>query len=225
MLGTVIYGLWVAGPMSSEYDADEVWEVHWNGFFQLFTAMAYVFVVQYNLPGFVSQTRRVKFPEVLTPIRNKGRLHPIILSGVLTSTAFTAVIGIFCAWFFNGTVEPLCTLNWRFFTGIGPSGWVDGTRTWYGWIICIFILLVFYLTLLDLIVLMLPVFDLVSIFPLVAISLSSNMINIAPSSLIESHPKRVKWAFRILAAWPPIILGTVSTCSCSLPIKHRLNTI
>lgn len=77
--------------------------------------------------------------DAISPVRDKKNLRLIMLCGVVLSAIFIGVVGLICAWFFNGSVEPLCTLNWRAFTGIAPSGWVPGDRTWYAWLLCKFI--------------------------------------------------------------------------------------
>lgn len=56
MLVTAGYALWVDGPMMPTdtdvtYSPDDIWHAKWSGFVYIFTAMAYVFIMQYNVPG------------------------------------------------------------------------------------------------------------------------------------------------------------------------------
>ncbi|KAH3745833.1 Transmembrane protein [Pelomyxa schiedti] len=187
MIGTIIYALAVSGPLnlestsgSSDSGPSDIWTAHWDGFYLVFTGMAYVFVVQYNMP------------EILTPVKSKKKLKGIMIFNLLTVAIVTVGVGILCAWFFNGTIEPLCILNWRFFTGLGPSGWSEGERTWFAWFTYIVILLF-------------PVVDLISIFPLVAVTLSDNLTHSLPSSLVEIYPVKTKVISRIVAVIPPLI--------------------
>ncbi|KAH3767830.1 Transmembrane protein [Pelomyxa schiedti] len=192
MLVTIIYALITSGPLTlstsmgneGEGGPEDMWAAHWDGFYLAFTGMAYVFVVQYNMP------------DILTPVRSKKNLRGLMIFIIFTVAIVTVSVGLLCAWFFNGSIEPLCILNWRFFTGLGPSGWSEGDRTWFAWLTYIIILLF-------------PVVDLVSIFPLVAVTMSDNLIHSLPSSLIAAYPSKTKVLSRIIVVIPPLICAMV----------------
>ncbi|KAH3767154.1 Transmembrane protein [Pelomyxa schiedti] len=197
MLVTIFVALGVAGPLPppsysastssasvevASFQASDAWGFHPSGFAILVTSAAYAYTVHYNMP------------DALTPVRNKYTLRQIMLAGLFTSMLFFLLMGIVCAYFFNGLTDPLVILNWASYTGLN-GGWGEGTRTWYAWIIYTIITLY-------------PILNLISVYPLIAISLASNLIHLFPKSFTEKRARIANYTSRIAAALPPIIAGT-----------------
>lgn len=101
-------------------------------------------------------------------------------------------MGVVCAVFFNPP-DPLITLNWLLFTGRGAGGWSAGVGSAW-WAVA-----------LRMVVILFPVIDLVNVFPLVVVTLGGNIATALPIAWPESRRKLVS---RLLAALPPLILGT-----------------
>lgn len=53
-----------------------------------------------------------------------------------------------------------------------------------------------------------PILNLISVYPLIAISLASNLQHLAPKKFALKYPRVVKYASRVGAALPPILAGT-----------------
>eukprot|EP01106_Pelomyxa_sp_JSP_P000185 TRINITY_DN1023_c0_g1_i2.p1 TRINITY_DN1023_c0_g1~~TRINITY_DN1023_c0_g1_i2.p1 ORF type:complete len:294 (+),score=80.66 TRINITY_DN1023_c0_g1_i2:64-945(+) len=201
MVLTVIVAAAVSGPMpppphtlsasasasasssaSAAWNPKDAWGFHPAGFAILVTSCAYAYTVHYNMP------------DALTPVRRKAHLGRIMFAGLGTSMIFFLLLGILCAYFFNGNVDPLVILNWETYTGRG-GGWDAGSKTWFGWLI--FTVIILY-----------PVLNLISVYPLIAISLASNIFHLFPKRFTEKYPRLTKYTSRVCAAAPPVVLGT-----------------
>eukprot|EP01105_Mastigella_eilhardi_P026505 TRINITY_DN771_c0_g1_i12.p1 TRINITY_DN771_c0_g1~~TRINITY_DN771_c0_g1_i12.p1 ORF type:complete len:608 (-),score=145.34 TRINITY_DN771_c0_g1_i12:1269-3092(-) len=159
-----------------------LWGVKLGGFTILVTSAAYSYTVHYNMP------------DALTPVRNKTHLRQIMLVGVLVSMFFFQIVGILCSAYFGSRVDPLVILNWEAYTG-RDGGFGTGSRLWFAWIVYAVIMLY-------------PICNLISVYPLVAISLASNVEHVLPARFSRERPKLARLCARLLAAVPPIILGT-----------------
>jgi amino acid permease len=190
MLATVCVSLAVDGPMPSTAPPGEpsLWSLKWAGFGLMFPSAAVALCVHYNLP------------DALTPCRAKSHLRLIVTGAQLTALFFYVAIGALCAIHFNPP-DPLITLNWQSFTGRG-GGWGKGPARWWA-------------VLIQMTIVLFPVIDLVNVFPLVVVTLSSNLTTFF-------HPTNKFWRFvpiigasargkhvfvRLLAAVLPLIAG------------------
>ncbi len=114
------------------------------------------------------------------------------------------------AWYFGNSTQQLVTFNWSTFTARegGWGGSVDNRPA-----IAIIV---------QLIVMLFPVFDMLSVFPLVAVTLGNNIYNVLPQGIIYTtlhtssqgfkasvRPKVGVISARLLAAIPPIIAAAV----------------
>eukprot|EP00163_Fabomonas_tropica_P032758 TRINITY_DN8353_c0_g2_i1.p1 TRINITY_DN8353_c0_g2~~TRINITY_DN8353_c0_g2_i1.p1 ORF type:complete len:307 (-),score=51.61 TRINITY_DN8353_c0_g2_i1:10-903(-) len=175
-----------AGPFHPAFTKLAVW----GGFQYVFTGGAVALNMHYNIP------------DVVQPVRHKARLRRVLFFVILVVTAFYLAVGALSAIFFGRHTEPLVTLNWQNFTGRG-GGWAKipagQHRPWYA-------------TVIQFIVMMFPVLDVISVFPLVGITLGNNLLATCPSAWSERLTEAwgssvVKILFRGLATVPPIIVG------------------
>jgi len=105
------------------------------------------------------------------------------------------LVALLCSLLFGPCTLPLVTLNWQEYSG-HDGGWgkVDH-RPFYAYIVQLWVMLF-------------PVFDMLSVFPLVAITLGNNMMDTMPQ-VIKSKllPNHLKLICRLIAAAPPIALA------------------
>jgi len=133
-------------------------------------------------------------------------------SALFVATLFYALMGILVSLYFGHNTRSLATLNWQSYTAI-EGGWGGDVfqRPWYAIVI-------------QLLVMLFPIFDMLSVFPLVAVSLAENIVSIIPRhnffcaycptrflTLSEQYQKKITAiTFRLLASIPPILLAAAA---------------
>jgi hypothetical protein len=188
MIVTVVTGL-ALGPEPSGGVRPPA--VDWNGFSDLFVTAAVAANFHYNCP------------DILFPLRNKRSAVWVAQAALLTALAFYVTFGLLAAYFFGPQTLPLVTLNWSQFTGFGKSGWgnlPDGhtkARTWA--------------RVVQGSVMMFPVLDMISVFPIVAVTLASNLESTLRPHIPQTYvsDRVLTYLARLLAAVPPIILAAL----------------
>jgi len=147
-------------------------------------------------------------PDVIAPCNNKKPLKSILASAQIISLVFYILIGGVCAVYFNPP-DPLVTLNWGKYTGL-DGGWGAGEQVWWA-------------TVIELVIVLFPVINLINVFPLVAVSLASNVEALFPD--VEKpmeHSKVFNFFFgptaesthrhviiRLYCVIPPLVLGAL----------------
>jgi hypothetical protein len=175
MLITVIVALFYPNPYGNAPAL-----VDFTGFAQIFTAGAVALNFHYNLP------------DIIKPVRDKKSLLKVTGASQLTAFSLYVVIGCLCAAYFRHSTHPLVTLNWQSYTGI-HGGWGveaadptsgSGVRVWWAYLI-------------QMVVMLFPVFDMLSVYSLVAITLGNNVHQTIPGIFKEKyfgkHPKLLKF--------------------------------
>eukprot|EP00899_Mesostigma_viride_P006374 jgi/Mesvir1/15738/Mv03311-RA.3 len=143
-------------------------------------------------------------PEVVHPVHpHKGRnLQWVAALSLATSTVFYLTLGLLCALLFREHTEPLVTLNWKDFTGYGGG---------FGPLPAEVKRVPFWALLVRLIVMLFPVGDMISVFPIQAVTLGNNLRSYVPDDWVAAvGAPRVKVALRMLAAIPPLVLGSIN---------------
>ncbi|KAL7712888.1 Amino acid transporter transmembrane domain-containing protein [Entamoeba marina] len=181
MLVTCFIQLGVNGPLSSERN---VFSFQWDGFGTVFTHTAFAFVVQHNIPNLIAPVRG-----------NKKRIHLPISIGLAVSSVFYILIGIVCCYTFNDSVQTPVTLNWSTYTGRN-GGWGEGSVLWYA-VIIKYIILIF------------PVINLTSSFPILSSTLSHNLEPLFPNKFRKRRPTLTKYLSKALAIFPPFLLTAI----------------
>jgi len=189
--------LGLLGVGSSGSNASNLWGFKWAGFGTMFPCAALALNLHWNIP------------DCIAPCRNKKHLRAVIASAQLIALVFYLIIGSLCALFFDPP-DPLVTLNWSSYTG-KDGGWGSGDPYW--WATAIQLIIVFF-----------PIINMINTFPLVAISLASNVAMLFPdtkdSGLIETHGKFFSAVFgkdpqskhrrisiTLCCIIPPLVLG------------------
>eukprot|EP01135_Chromosphaera_perkinsii_P002355 Nk52_evm9s222 gene=Nk52_evmTU9s222 len=163
----------------------------WNSsnFGVIFTTSVFSLLFQHSIPGLIH------------PIKNKRRVVSVLVSAIVTTAVLYVLLGTLCACYFGAAAEESINLNWKAFT----FGVDEGSATFFK-----NTLLRFF----RYIIVLFPAVDVLSVFPLIAITLGNSLeysvgrVLLSASteregtgySLLRSHQ-----IFRIAAAVPPII--------------------
>ncbi|EMD48200.1 amino acid transporter, putative [Entamoeba histolytica KU27] len=158
-----------------------------GGFGTLFSSCSVALACHQNLP------------DVVTPTKPKNHLRRIVVLGITTATILYVIIGFACSFCFGDATRTPVTHNWLGFTGCNGGFGVcdDGSSAkWYGvvvqWVILLF-----------------PAINLTSEYPLVCVTLSSNLLQMIPKQWKEKIPKIWLYSSRLVAAVPPLIAGAI----------------
>jgi len=134
-----------------------------------------------------SQIFHHSIPGIVQPLRDKTMIAPIFAFVLLSTFTFYSTLGLLLSLYFGTTIRQTCTLNWANYTGSSDSY----RPPWAAFISYLIVLF--------------PPVDILSAFPLNAITLANNML----SAVVESSEKRstplYRFSSRILAALCPIV--------------------
>jgi amino acid permease len=159
MFVTVLFGLcYSPNPFSSDPNShvSDPGYVKWGGFAGIFTTAAVALNFHFTIP------------DIIKPVRNKEYLREMTSSALVVATTFYLLMGILCSLYFGPHSRSLATLNWQSYTGhLGGWGGPFYTRPWWAVVV-------------QLLVMLFPIFDMMSVFPLVAVSLGDNLLQFVP---------------------------------------------
>ena len=159
--------------------------VQWSGFGLIFCTTAVALDVHWNIP------------DVLQPMRDKRPALRIALGALLTAAVFYSLIALVCALEFGQQTLPLVTLNWSNYTG-RLGGWFPTTDTHP------------LATLTKLFIILFPVFNQCSVYPLVVLTLGDNYYHLLPAQYHSGQwgdARAIKRYCRLLACLPPILFA------------------
>jgi amino acid permease len=190
MLITMCIKLGVDGPeaISARLASRKSWAFNFHNFSAGFGPTLLALNCQYNMP------------DALQPLQHSEKKHARIITFVAMtiSGVFYLLLGVLGAISFD-MVNPLASLMWSDFTGCG-NGWTpcaSGSATWIG-------------SLVHIIILMFPVVNVTSTYPLVGLTVGGNILNSLPKSITAPlGPVRARSFTRLLAAIPPLILAAI----------------
>lgn len=179
-----------AASHHAPYVSKEPNHVKWAGFGVAFSFSAVALNVQYNSPDFLTYVRAPK-----------QHLKALVTAGLGTAVVLYIAIGWLCSSTFGSKTTPLVTLNWQHYTGLA-GGWGAGSETWWAVVIKLFIMAF-------------PALNMISVFPLLVITLAGNLETSMPASLAANLRARyssttIRYAFRLAAAVPPLVLSAIN---------------
>jgi len=162
---------------------------HPAGLDKMLPVMVFAHIYHHSIPGLAH------------PVADKKQLSGIYRATTIFSTIAYAFIGLVLGSAFGEGIDQSSNLNWIHFTG-GTA-----VRDQTGSIISV----AWWAKAISLYVLCFPAMDVVSAFPLNAITLGNNMMGSFYGKKIHEveHNRRIVIQFRLLAAIPPIILGII----------------
>ncbi|OQS01584.1 hypothetical protein ACHHYP_00578 [Achlya hypogyna] len=190
MLVTLTVKLVVDGSdaISARLDARGAWAFNLHNFSTGFGPTLLALNCQYNMPN------------ALQPLEAKEKKNArLITFGSMTAAGICYfLLGLLGALAFDN-VNPLASLMWSDFTGCG-NGWgecASGGASWLGAIVHI-------------VILMFPVVNVTSAFPMVGLTVGCNILPSLPKSItapLGTHRTHV--LSRLIAVVPPLILAAV----------------
>ncbi|TMW62153.1 hypothetical protein Poli38472_009646 [Pythium oligandrum] len=185
MLVTMIIKIAVDGFDVLEARYNHVGAFNWSNFGKGFGPTLLALNCQYNMP------------DVLQPLNPKSSARRVAIGALLTAGSFYLLVGLLGALSFD-EINPLASLMWSNYTGCG-NGWGDcgGSTNVWGIIV-------------QLVILIFPVVNVTSTYPMVGVTVGDNMLMSMPKSV--TAPFGIAFArsgCRLLAAVPPLVLAMV----------------
>ncbi|EQC41620.1 hypothetical protein SDRG_01578 [Saprolegnia diclina VS20] len=151
-------------------------------------------------PTLLALNCQYNMPDALQPLEQsaKGKSRAITFIAMTVSAICYFLLGLLGALAFDD-VNPLASLMWSDYTGCG-NGWSkcpSGNPTWFGW--CVHI-----------VILMFPVVNVTSTFPMVGLTVGGNILTSLPKSITAPlGPSGARNLSRLIAAIPPLVLATL----------------
>jgi len=150
----------------------------WSGLSIVFPISIYAQIFHHSVP-ILSQP---------VDVHNKRLLPRIYTSVLITTFTLYCALGICVGLYYGSSALTVCTLNWSTYTASSDSN----TRTWYSeWI--------------SYMVVLFPPIDIISAFPLNAITLGQNLLTTFIRDRHRITQRRYIIPFRLLASIPPIV--------------------
>ena len=158
---------------------------HWAGFSTVFSTAVFAQMMHHSCPGLAQ------------PVRQKSTLRKMFFTAYLCTFVFYTLVGVLAALYFGPGTNQLVTLNWRTYSGLGFNPPSLSARPLYSVIISYFII-------------MFPVLDILSAFPLNVVTLGNNIFYGLPDRWTNAGRSRpIKIICRLSAGIPPLILASV----------------
>ncbi|CAI5720812.1 unnamed protein product [Peronospora effusa] len=168
--------------ITSRYSA--IGLVNWENFGKGFGPTLLALNCQYNMP------------DALQPLNPKSKVRFVAFAALLIAGTCYLLVGLLGALSFD-KINPLATLMWSSYTGCG-NGWGDcNYSNPLG-------------TIVQLIILLFPVVNVVSAYPMVGVTVGDNMLMSFPSHLTARFGESLTRSFcRLSVAAPPILFAVM----------------
>lgn len=152
------------------------------GFGTLYPTVVFAQLLHHSVPGLIQ------------PVNEKKHVRKMFFFGILTTFGLYTLLGITSALYFGTDVKPQITLHWKDYNGYSFSG--GPTPIWA--------------KIISYTVVLFPVVDIASSFPLNCVTLGNNIYATLPDSVTNYKRSRfIKIMCRIISALPPIFLGSI----------------
>ena len=198
MIGSCLYGIF-ADPYDAFPPRESTAKAPYTADFSLFnfshfgvvfTTSVFSLLFQHSVPGLIH------------PIKDKRKVLRVLISAIVSTSALYICLGSLCAIYFGSSVKESVNLNWKSFSFGVDRITSSAVQIWA-------------IELLRYIVVLFPAVDVLSVFPLIAITLGNSLeytwktlmfgkIEQSRSDELELCSCSHKY-FRVLAALPPII--------------------
>jgi hypothetical protein len=153
-----------------------------SGFGTIFPTAIFSQLLHHSIPGLVQ------------PVKQKGWVRSMFSAALTTTFSLYLALGIPAVMYFGNGVKPVISLNWKDYSGLGFDGPEQAP---------VIAKIISY------IVVLFPVLDIVSAFPLNGITLANTMFASLPAKFTNNGTSQwVKIATRLAVVFPPIILGS-----------------
>ncbi|KAL7713695.1 Amino acid transporter transmembrane domain-containing protein [Entamoeba marina] len=132
-------------------------------------------------------------PDIIRPARNKKKVQYPIIVAVSVATMFYGCVGSVGSITFGDEIKSPVTLNWGNYTGI-DGGWGSGETLWFAYIVRYFIM--FF-----------PIVNVLSSFPIVAASTSSNVESMFSPKIKMNHERIIHYSSLTFCIIVPFLFG------------------
>ncbi|KAJ3426292.1 acid transporter [Anaeramoeba flamelloides] len=139
--------------------------------------------------GIFTQCSHHSITIIAEPVDNKRKLRNVFSASLTSTFLFYSIVGVLCSMFFGKHTNTVITLNWMDYTDEQ-----EYAPTWA--------------SIIKYIIIMFPIFDLISVFPLKVVTLGTGMQTLwYPNSIgkTDRRSKVIKIVFRLIGSIPPII--------------------
>lgn len=152
------------------------------GFGTLYPSVVFAQLLHHSVPGLIQ------------PVNNKKHVTKMFFFGILTTFGLYTILGISTVLYFGKNIKPQITLHWKDYDGFSFNG--NEPKVWA--------------SIISYIVVLFPVVDITSCYPLHCVTLGNNIFVTLPDSITDKQRSRfVKIMCRLLSAIPPLFLGCV----------------
>ncbi len=175
------------GNISATSTNDKIENFRWSGVAKTLPILIFANIFHHSIPGLTH------------PAADKRKIGGVFLAtNIFTTTAYL-LLGLSLASAFGNGIEQSSNLNWSYFhasTGqLDTNGNIVGAA-WWTKVVSMYIMLF-------------PAIDVVSAFPLNAITFGNSLFGAAYGKRIHEveHNRWLRTGFRLIASIPPIIFG------------------
>jgi len=166
-------------PAHKPYVSEDFVAFDWSNLGFVFPVAVYSQIFHHSVPG------------LSHPLKDKRKAPAIFVGVLLTTMALYSALGVSVAAYYGASVPQTCTLAWADYTG-SAKGPHDGGRPGWAWFISYLVVLF-------------PPLDIISAFPLNAVTLGNNLLCAFVKDERKQSQRRYKLPFRLLAAVPPVV--------------------
>jgi hypothetical protein len=154
-----------------------------SGFGTIFPTAIFSQLLHHSIPGLVQ------------PVKQKSWVRSMFSAALTTTFSLYLALGIPAVMYFGSGVKPVISLNWKDYSGLGFEG-PNAAPIWA--------------KIISYIVVLFPVLDIVSAFPLNGITLGNTIFASLPVKWTKNGTNQwLKIASRLVVVFPPIILGSI----------------
>lgn len=141
-----------------------------------------------------SQLLHHSIPGIIQPLKNKKWAKTMFSLALMTTFILYVALGIPSAMYFGKDVKPIISLNWKDYSGLGFEG-PNNSPIWA--------------RIVSYIIVLFPVLDIISAFPLNGITLANTIFASIPARITQNGTNGwIRLLTRFMVAIPPIILGS-----------------
>lgn len=184
MLVTMLVKITVDGGDALAARYTRIGAFNWSNFGKGFGPTLLALNCQYNMP------------DALQPLNPKSYARKVAFGALVIAGSFYLLVGLIGALAFD-SINPLASLMWSSYTGCG-NGWDECASTNpFGVVV-------------QLVVLIFPVVNVTSAYPMVGVTVGDNLLMSVPKSVSERlGASATRNVCRLLAAVPPLVLAVV----------------
>jgi amino acid permease len=196
MMATSLAAMWsypnadAHSSATKPYTSQDMKAFDWANLGLVFPIAIYAQIFHHSVPG------------LSHPLKNK-KAAPRIFAAVLATTAVLySALGITVGFYYGSSIPQTCTIAWAKYSGGHDNGDKPGWASFISYLVVLF-----------------PPIDIISAFPLNAITLGNNLLCAFVEDPAKQSLRKYKLPFRLLAAAPPV-LGAMVVRDLGVILKY-----